>query len=67
MFGSSADPVALDGALISDGESGRAIIQIFEGLVALKPGHDEGRAVARDELEVVARTASPGRSRCAAA
>jgi peptide/nickel transport system substrate-binding protein len=38
VFGSSADPVALDGALISDGESGRVIIQIYEGLVALKPG-----------------------------
>ena len=38
VFGSSADPVALDGALISDGESGRVIIQIFEGLVSLKPG-----------------------------
>ena len=29
VFGSSADPVALDGALISDGESGRVIIQIY--------------------------------------
>src|SRR4051812_39539122 len=38
VFGSSADPVALDGALISDGESGRVIIQIYQGLVALKPG-----------------------------
>ncbi len=38
VFGSSADPVALDGALISDGESGRVIIQIYEGLVGLKPG-----------------------------
>ncbi|MGN6796806.1 MAG: ABC transporter substrate-binding protein, partial [Gaiellaceae bacterium] len=38
VFGSSADPVALDGALISDGESGRVIIQIYEGLVSLKPG-----------------------------
>jgi peptide/nickel transport system substrate-binding protein len=38
VFGSSADPVALDGALISDGESARPIIQMFEGLVALKPG-----------------------------
>ena len=38
VFASSADPVALDGALISDGESGRVIIQIYEGLVALKPG-----------------------------
>jgi peptide/nickel transport system substrate-binding protein len=38
VFASSADPVALDGALISDGESGRVIIQMYEGLVALKPG-----------------------------
>jgi len=38
VFASSADPVALDGALISDGESGRVIIQIYQGLVALKPG-----------------------------
>ena len=38
VFGSSADPVALDGALISDGESGRVIIQIYQGLVGLKPG-----------------------------
>src|SRR4029077_13309477 len=38
VFASSADPVALDGALISDGESGRVIIQIYEGLVGLKPG-----------------------------
>src|SRR6266850_1204357 len=38
VFGTSADPVVLDGALISDGESGRVIIQIYEGLVGLKPG-----------------------------
>ena len=38
VFASSADPVALDGALISDGESGRVVIQIYEGLVGLKPG-----------------------------
>jgi peptide/nickel transport system substrate-binding protein len=38
VFASSADPVALDGALISDGESGRVVIQIYEGLVSLKPG-----------------------------
>jgi peptide/nickel transport system substrate-binding protein len=38
VFGTSSDPVALDGALISDGESGRVVIQIYEGLVALKPG-----------------------------
>src|SRR5882762_8707442 len=38
VFATSADPVVLDGALISDGESGRVIIQIYEGLVGLKPG-----------------------------
>ncbi len=38
VFASSADPVALDGALISDGESGRVVIQIYQGLVGLKPG-----------------------------
>jgi len=38
VFGTTADPVVLDGALISDGESGRVVIQIFEGLVGLKPG-----------------------------
>jgi peptide/nickel transport system substrate-binding protein len=38
VFGTSSDPVALDGALISDGESGRVVSQIYEGLVALKAG-----------------------------
>jgi peptide/nickel transport system substrate-binding protein len=37
-FGTSADPVVLDGALVSDGESLRAIDQMFEGLVTLQPG-----------------------------
>src|SRR5204862_3122224 len=32
VFGTSADPVALDGALISDGEFGRGVSQIYEGL-----------------------------------
>ncbi len=40
-FGTSADPVVLDGALVSDGESLRAIDQMFEGLVALEPGGTE--------------------------
>jgi len=40
-FGTSADPVVLDGALVSDGESLRAIDQIFEGLVTLDPGTTE--------------------------
>ena len=30
VFGSAADPVALDGILVSDGESSRVIEQIFE-------------------------------------
>jgi peptide/nickel transport system substrate-binding protein len=38
VFSSSADPVALDGILVSDGESSRVIEQIFETLVDLKPG-----------------------------
>jgi peptide/nickel transport system substrate-binding protein len=38
VFGASADPVILDGAYVSDGESLRAIRQIFEGLVDTAPG-----------------------------
>ena len=38
VFAASADPVVLDGALVSDGESLRAIDQMFEGLVTLSPG-----------------------------
>jgi peptide/nickel transport system substrate-binding protein len=38
VFGTAADPAYLDGALVSDGESIRAINQIVETLVALKPG-----------------------------
>src|SRR4051794_7800089 len=38
VFGSSADPVTLDPALASDGESFRPARQIFEGLTGLKPG-----------------------------
>jgi len=41
VFGGTADPVALDGALVSDGESLRVIHQIFEGLTSLKPGTTE--------------------------
>ena len=38
VFGASADPVVLDGAYVSDGESLRAIHEIFETLVTTKPG-----------------------------
>lgn len=41
MFGASADPVVLDGAYVSDGESMRVIYQIFETLVTTKPGGTE--------------------------
>ncbi len=38
VFGTAADPTALDGALISDGESIRALYQMTEGLTRLEPG-----------------------------
>jgi peptide/nickel transport system substrate-binding protein len=38
VYGASADPVVLDPALISDGESFRVTIQIYETLVSQKPG-----------------------------
>src|SRR5919109_815784 len=38
VFGASSDPVVLDPALISDGESFRVTTQIYETLVAQKPG-----------------------------
>ena len=38
VFGTEADPVLLDGALVSDGPSLRAVNQMFEGLVGLKAG-----------------------------
>ena len=38
VFGASADPVILDGPLVSDGESLRPISLMFQGLVSLKPG-----------------------------
>jgi len=41
VFGAAADPVVLDGALVSDGESLRVIDQVFEGLVTLRPGTTE--------------------------
>ena len=41
VFGTASDPVVLDGALVSDGESLRVIDQIYETLVSLKPGTTE--------------------------
>jgi len=41
VFAGASDPVVLDGALVSDGESLRVIDQIFETLVGLKAGTTE--------------------------
>ncbi len=41
VFGGAADPTALDGALISDGESIRVLYQMTEGLTRLKAGTSE--------------------------
>jgi peptide/nickel transport system substrate-binding protein len=41
VFAGAADPVVIDGALVSDGESIRAVTQIFETLIGLKPGSTE--------------------------
>ncbi len=38
VFGTSADPVLIDGAFVSDGESLRVVDQIFETLVTTEPG-----------------------------
>lgn len=41
VFGTAADPTALDGALVSDGESIRVLYQMTEGLTRLKAGTSE--------------------------
>ena len=38
VFGTSADPISMDGAYVSDGESLRVIDQLFETLVTTKRG-----------------------------
>jgi peptide/nickel transport system substrate-binding protein len=52
VFAGAADPVVLDGALVSDGESIRVITQIFETLVGLKPGTTEVEPVLAESYEV---------------
>ena len=37
VFAGASDPVALDPALVSDGESIRVATQLFETLIGLKP------------------------------
>jgi peptide/nickel transport system substrate-binding protein len=51
VFGASADPVILDGALISDGESARPINQIFEGLVTTEEGGTETQPALAESWE----------------
>jgi peptide/nickel transport system substrate-binding protein len=41
VYAGASDPVVIDGALVSDGESIRVITQIFETLINLKPGTTE--------------------------
>ena len=41
VFAGASDPVVIDGALVSDGESIRVITQVFETLVFLKAGTTE--------------------------
>ena len=41
VFAGASDPVVLDGALVSDGESLRVIDQIYETLIGLKAGTTE--------------------------
>ena len=52
VFAGASDPVVLDGALVSDGESLRVITQIFETLVALKPGTTEPEPGLAESWEV---------------
>src|ERR671915_321689 len=52
VFAGASDPVVIDGALVSDGESIRVITQIFETLVGLKPGTTEVEPVLAESYEV---------------
>ena len=52
VFAGAADPVSLDGALVSDGESIRVITQLFETLFGLKPGTTELEPSLATEWEV---------------
>jgi len=52
VFGTTADPAVLDGVLVSDGESLRAIDQMFEGLVATAPGSTEIEPLLATEWDV---------------
>src|SRR5918992_4034455 len=52
VFAGASDPVVIDGALVSDGESIGVITQILETLVGLKPGTTEVEPVLAESYEV---------------
>jgi peptide/nickel transport system substrate-binding protein len=54
VFGTASDPVVLDGALVSDGESLRVISELFEGLVTLEPGTTEVKPALATDWETSA-------------
>jgi peptide/nickel transport system substrate-binding protein len=52
VFAGASDPVVIDGALVSDGESIRVVTQIFETLIGLKPGTTELEPALATEWEL---------------
>jgi peptide/nickel transport system substrate-binding protein len=64
VFGASADPVSMDGAYVSDGESLRVVRQLFETLVTDRAGRHRDRAGASPRSGSRPTTARSGRSRC---
>jgi peptide/nickel transport system substrate-binding protein len=66
VFGTSADPISMDGAYVSDGESLRVVRQLFETLVTTEPAAPTSfRRSLRSGRP--ARTAPPGPSSSARA
>jgi peptide/nickel transport system substrate-binding protein len=51
VFAASADPVALDPAFVSDGESFRVARQMFEGLIGTEPGTPDPAPLLATEWE----------------
>ena len=64
VFAASSDPLMLDPALASDGETFRVARQMFEGLVGAAPGTTDVEPLLATEWETH-RTASPTPSPCA--
>ena len=64
IFAASSDPIMLDPAMASDGETFRVARQMFEGLVGTKPGTAELIPPLAESWEAAPRTASPTPSSC---